>query len=124
MFFCKDKSLDGGFWVDRGIDGKADHLEPCEVCKTGLEVAGLEEKVWNAFEPCYECNMKLEIQGAIRGVVQQRPYILDREPEIINIERDPVDTRKGSDQYSYRGLGGTDEARGSEPFTGFMWILP
>jgi len=86
MHFCKDSEHDGWFWVDTGSDSKADHFRPCGPCTTGLVVVELEGRIWNEFNLCGYCNTLLEIVGSIQEASGQRPYIMDRQPMIIQDE--------------------------------------
>ena len=78
MHFCKDSEENGWFWVDRGVDDKADHFKPCGDCASGLEALVPERNIWNEFEPCDYCSTRLEVISAILEANGDRPYIGDR----------------------------------------------
>jgi hypothetical protein len=51
-----------------------------------MAVREVEERIWQEFKLCYECNTQLELSSAIAEIQDERPYNLDRELEIITDE--------------------------------------
>jgi hypothetical protein len=79
MLFRRDVENDGSWWVDEGLDNKATQFAPCELCEATMAAREVEDRVWQEFKLCYECNTQLELLNAIAEVQDERPYNLDRE---------------------------------------------
>lgn len=80
MKFCENKGEEGGIWVDRSADGKADLFHPCSACEINLAINSLEDRIWHDLELCYQCNTRLEVQGLLTDLLElDRPYIGDEE---------------------------------------------
>ncbi len=86
MLFQRDMQEEGAWWVDRGIDDKVDHFRPCELDAAAMAAREIEQRVWQEFKLCYECNTQLELLSAIAEVQDERPYNLDRELERLTEE--------------------------------------
>ena len=88
MKFSWDAEHPDRMWLDRG-DGHAQHVNSadlCDRCQIDLAVAGLEDPVWRELPLCPECSSRLEIEGAIRGIRGDNPYLLDPETEILSAD--------------------------------------
>ena len=86
MKFVHDQEQEENIFVDRGIDGRADLFKPCGDCQEGLADKDLEEAVWQELHLCNECEIRLELESTVADVLGERPYILDRAPEVIHAE--------------------------------------
>jgi len=78
MRFCRDKEQPDHFWVDRSIDDKAEHFLPCPDCFSEMGTNEPKDTPWFDFDMCYECDTRLDMEGAIQEVKDERPYIMDR----------------------------------------------
>jgi len=87
MIFRRDIEQEGQIWVDRGVDDKVDHFQPCEICDSVLNARDLQDRVWQQLELCRPCNSRLEIESGIEGVKNERPYNLDPVPEVLSNDR-------------------------------------
>jgi len=79
--FQRDDVHPGQFWVDRGLDGKLDTIEPCEMCSAFLEVKAEQSDGWVGGSLCSPCGARLEIESAIADVRDERPLLLDNPNE-------------------------------------------
>lgn len=78
MLARPDIEQKGWLWVDRGIDGRADHFAPCLECAQALGDLG-QRSAWHELDLCQPCATRLEINGAIDDVLGQRPLIFPPE---------------------------------------------
>lgn len=83
MLFRRDIENEGSWWVDEGRDNKVSHFAPCEMCDATMIAREIENRVWQEFKLCYECNAQFEILSAMAEIQDARPVNLDRELEIM-----------------------------------------
>ena len=84
MRFCRDEDNPGWFWLERGVDDKVDHFDPCHYCAPLFDMTLEKDKPWGEADLCNECLPRLEISSAIDEVRGSRPINLDRDlTEII-----------------------------------------
>jgi len=86
MLFQRDRQEEGAWWVSRETDDRVDHFRPCDLCDATMAAREAEERIWQEFKLCYECNTQLELSSAIAEIQDERPYNLDRELELITDE--------------------------------------
>jgi len=89
MLFRRDVEEPGSWWADEGLDDKVTHFEPCELCDATMAVRETNDRVWQEFALCHECDGRLQIEGAIAAARDERPVNLDRELETI-VDRDKL----------------------------------
>ena len=79
MEFCRDVEEDGWFYVNRGIDDKADHFEPCKPCTASLLAHQNPDptRPWFKADLCDECYTWLEILSEIDEMLDNRPTIYE-----------------------------------------------
>ena len=76
MLIRKNGENDGDFWIDQGVDGRADHFTPCPMCLGSLG----GRPGWQPADLCPDCGCRLEIESAISQVTGQRPLICTTDP--------------------------------------------
>lgn len=76
MRIRQDDEHDGGFWIDQGVDGRADHFTPCPTCQASLG----SRMGWQTVDLCPACGSRLEIESAVAGVTDDRPLICTTDP--------------------------------------------
>ncbi|MFC1734754.1 hypothetical protein ACFL1X_01460 [Candidatus Hydrogenedentota bacterium] len=88
MEFCWEDGKDHHrIFIDQKIDDKADRFQPCGTCLSALCEQEHKEKTWNELpDLCYDCVGRLSIESAVADIQDRRPVILDRPPEVINLD--------------------------------------
>jgi len=76
MEFFRDGQRQGLFWVDRGLDGRVDHFEPCGICEAIHAIRDEGEGRWAEGTLCFPCNERLAVESAIADVRGDRPFRL------------------------------------------------
>ena len=95
MLFMRDENDPGHLWVNRGIDGRWDHFDPCNSCDT---LAGYVEgpgETWSEPELCPSCIIDLAFESARQDREGVRPYcpmpgeFQQDDPALFGLERKP-----------------------------------
>ena len=93
VLFCEDSENDRLVYVDRQIDERADHFEPCPDCRAGLDLTGPPGPYWHRGALCGECYTALESLGDIADAKDERIRIMDPVQQRWIMERPDVTPR-------------------------------